>query len=280
VQAEADAFVDKLRQFKQLGGTIVWTIHNTVSHDTSHYDAEITFAKAIVALADRIHLHSARSVDEVETHFVIPREKLRIARHGNYLGAYADFVPRDVARRDLGLGEDDDVLLFTGALRRYKGLDSLLSAFERMLPQRPSVRLVLAGSTKAGDEPLLEGVSAAARSRILLVDRFLDNDEMQLYFRAADAGVYPYDEVLTSGSIMLAQSFGLPVVAPDFGMIVEAVGSAAGALYDRRDPAGLEAALERVLAAKSSGEIEAMRTAAVAAARRNSWQPFARTVLD
>ena len=188
-------------------------------------------------------------------------------------------MPRDIARRDLGLAADDDVLLFTGSLRRYKGLDALIGAFERMLPAHPSLRLVLAGATREEDPPLLERVAATARDRILLVDRFLDNDELQLYFRAADAGVYPYDEVLTSGSIMLAQSFGLPVVAPDFGMISEAVGEA-GVLYDRRDPSGLEAALGRMLAAKRSGEIEATRTAAVAAAQRNSWQSFARTVLD
>ena len=279
VGAEAAAFLDQLRQFKELGGTVAWTIHNIVSHDTKHHDAEIAFAKTVIELADRVHLHSALSVDEVEDHFAIPREKLRIARHGNYLGAYADFVPRDVARRDLGLDADDDVLLFTGSLRRYKGLDTLITAFERMLPLHPSLRLVLAGATREEDPPLLDGLSDAARARVLLVDRFLDNDELQLYFRAADAGVYPYDEVLTSGSIMLAQSFGLPVVAPDFGMISEAIGEA-GLLYGRTDPAGLQAALDRMLAAKRSGAIETMRAAAVAAAQRNSWQPFARTVLD
>ncbi len=283
VRAEATAFLAKVRELKQLGGTVVWTMHNIASHNTRHFSAEIEFAQALTALADRIHIHALSSLPEIEAHYPIPRAKLRVARHGNYLGAYADYIPQSLARRELGLGEDDDVLLFTGSLRSYKGPAELVAAFRRLLPANPKLRLVLAGDTKGNDAPILDGVSDAELSRIRLVDRFLDNDELQLFLRAADVGVYPYDVVLTSGSILLALSFGLPVVAPPFGMISEAVenidGTSAGLLYDRTDAGGLESALLQMLDAKHTGGLDALRAAARAAAERNGWQPFADTVL-
>ena len=282
VRAEAASFLAKVAEFKQLGGSVVWTMHNLASHDTRHFAAEIEFAQALTALADRIHLHALRSLPEIETHYRIPHEKIRVARHGNYWGAYADYIPRSLARRELGLGEDDDVLLFTGSLRSYKGPSELVAAFERLLPANPKLRLILAG--KAADVPILDGVTDAGASRILLVDRFLDNDELQLFLRAADVGVYPYDEVLTSGSILLALSFGLPVVAPRFAMISEAVeaadGTSAGVLYERNSARGLEEALVQVLDAKRADGLNALRAAARAAADRSAWQPFAETVLD
>jgi glycosyltransferase involved in cell wall biosynthesis len=278
VRAEADAFLGKLAEFKQLGGSIVWTVHNVASHGSRHIAAEIAFAEALVALADRVHVHAQRSTPEIEAHFAIPPEKVRIMRHGNYLGAYADYIPRALARRELGFDDADDVLLFTGSLRSYKGLATLIAAFRQLLPAYPGLRLVLAGDAKGSDTPLLDGLSDAEAARITLVDRFLDNDELQLYLRAADAGVYPYDQVLTSGSILLALSFGLPIIAPRFGMISEAVdGSPAGFLYDRADPGGLAAAIGRMLEGKRDGR--ELGSAARAAADRQAWERFDAKIL-
>ena len=43
---------------------------------------------------------------------------------------------------------------------------------------------------------------------------FVPDGEVQHYLLAADAVVLPFKEILTSGSAMLALSFGRPVVAP------------------------------------------------------------------
>jgi glycosyltransferase involved in cell wall biosynthesis len=285
VRAKAHEFLARVGEFKQLGGMVAWTIHNVITHNSEHRAAELEFSNALVALADRVHLHSRRSLQEVEAHFPIPAEKVRIAPHGSYAEVYADYVPQSLARAELGLAEGDDVLLFTGRLRPYKGLADLVAAFRRLLPAHPGLRLILAGEAK-GDEgrEAVEGLTDAERSRVLVVDRFLDNDEMQLFLRAADAGVYPYDEVLTSGSVLLALTFGLPCIAPRFGMlseVIEGEGEAAGGiLYDRHDPAGLEGAISEMLAGKRAGKNGSLSRAALAAAERNAWVPFAGTIFD
>jgi glycosyltransferase involved in cell wall biosynthesis len=48
-------------------------------------------------------------------------------------------------RRELGLGEQTPVVLYTGTFEAYQGLDLLFAAMRRVLDRRPDARLVLAG---------------------------------------------------------------------------------------------------------------------------------------
>ena len=66
------------------------------------------------------------------------------------------------------------------------------------------------------------------------------DDRMQVYLRAADAVVLPYRDVLTSGSAILAMTFGQPVIAPAIGCLPESLGSEGTILYDADAPDGLE----------------------------------------
>lgn len=77
---------------------------------TPFADIEADLSERIAELADVIHLHSAGSGTEVAEAFALPAEKLRISRHGSYIGAYPDFVSRNMARQYLGIGADEDVI--------------------------------------------------------------------------------------------------------------------------------------------------------------------------
>ncbi|HEY8416200.1 MAG TPA: glycosyltransferase, partial [Thermaerobacter sp.] len=85
--------------------------------------------------------------------------------------------------------------------------------------------------------------------RIRPVLEHVPDGDIQLYMNAADAVVMPYEEIFTSGTVVLAMSFGRAVVAPRQGCLAEVVDGEGGILYDPADPAGLEGALRRALAA-------------------------------
>lgn len=248
----AEDFLAKLTRFKDLGGRLVWTIHNTVSHDLPFSDLEAELSAHLAQMADVLHFHSEASIEEVETAFAIPRDKVRISPHGAYVGAYPDFVTRAQARAALGIADSDEVILFTGQVRPYKGVETLIGVFRDILRARPNALLLVAGVTTFD---LLGGIAPALtpaeRARIRLTDRFLEPMEMQLFFRAADLAVYPYQKILTSGSMLLALSFGVPVVIPRVGMTAEVLeGRDAGLLYDGAEgAAALETALRQLLEA-------------------------------
>lgn len=282
-QERVDTFLDRLLEFRRRGGWIVWTLHNVISHDSRFPSLELALSRRLVELAHRLHLHSEGSVPEIERAFALPRDKIRISRHGSYRGAYPDFVSRRAAREALDLEEADDVILFTGQLRGYKGVETLISAFRAILARHPRALLLIAGDVKTDPfVDLVPALSEAERDRVRVTDRFIGDMELQLFFRAADVAVYPYRQILTSGSLLLALSFGVPVVIPEVGMTREVLkGRDAGVLYDGgAGEAALVAALKQVLARKRAGSLGVMAQAAEALAEELDWPDLRETVLD
>ena len=280
VQVTAE-FIDKLKKLRYLGGRVIWTIHNTLSHDTPWKDQELALSRALVEIADVLHVHSAESVPEIEAHFPLDAAKIRISRHGHYIGTYPDFLDRDTARAQLGLDPEDEVILFLGQIRPYKGVDELVAAFRSILRDRPRAVLLLAGQAEGDVLAGAEGLTEAERARIRLHTRFIDDMELQLFFRAADVGAYPYRNILTSGSILLALSYGVPVVTPMVGMTREVLdGTGGGVLYDGAEgAAGLEAALRELLALRDAQGAGTLSAAARAAAAAQPWPDFGQTVM-
>lgn len=270
----ADELLRKMKAFKDKGGSLIWTIHNVVSHDTQFWEVEKDLSCRLTDLVDVLHFHNEASISEVEDAFPIPRHKVRITRHGNYIGAYPNFVPREAARHYLGVAPTDDVILFNGQVRGYKGIDTLIDAFRKVLADRKTALLMIAGTMK--NDPLAEAkppLSDFERSRIIAVDRFIDESELQIFLKGADFAIYPYRNILTSGSLMLALTFGLPVVVPDVGMTRDVLGDgAAGLLYDGNGgAAALEAAIRTMLKHKDRGRLQEMADAASEVAADLSW---------
>ena len=110
-------------------------------------------------------------------------------------------------------------LLFLGRILAYKGVLQLIEAF-RSMPQ-PSLRLVIAGGI--GDKAELARVQEAAQgdARILMHPSYVPAEKMQVYFKAADAVVFPFRDILTSGSVVLAMGFARAVIVPCCGGILE-----------------------------------------------------------
>ena len=276
-RASIETFMEKLTRFRAMGGRVVWTIHNVVSHDSPFLELERELSMRVLARCDAVHLHSEASIAEVEAVFPLDRDRVVISRHGAYVGTYPDFISRAEARAALGYGDDEDVVLFTGQIRPYKGVDHLITAMRRILADRPRARLVLAGNIRNDLPEKIElDLTEADRARIDVTGRFLDNVEMQVFFRAADIAVYPYNKVLTSGSLLLALSFGTPVVVPEVGMTAEVMASGpgpAGRLYTG-GAAALEAALRALLAEKDAGRLGTMGQNARAIAEATTWPDF------
>jgi glycosyltransferase involved in cell wall biosynthesis len=79
--------------------------------------------------------------------------------------------------------------------------------------------------------------------------RYLKPAELHRLVQQADVVLLPYDsrEQVTSGVLIEAITAGKPVVSTGFPHARELLSSGAGLVVDRQDPAGIAAALRRVL---------------------------------
>ena len=270
-RARVDAFLDKMDRFLGRGGILAWTIHNVISHEAPFPDLEKDLCRALGARAHFVHVFSATAIALLNAQYPVPKEKLLVAHHGNYIGVYPNQVTRTEARQCLGLPEQCRLFVFLGQLRSYKGLDALARAADRIAAQYADAHFVVAGQPfKFEPEQLLAGVTHA--DRIHIRPEQVPDGQLQWYLNAADFMVLPYKKILTSGTAFLAISFGLPVIAPSIGLLGDVVRNGeSGLLYDPDDPASLEQALGSACQLDPDRLTE-MRQAALKIAEEHDWQ--------
>jgi glycosyltransferase involved in cell wall biosynthesis len=262
----------ELRLLKRAGSRIVWTAHDLARHDHPVDPLELRFERSLFTLCSAVIVHcdAARSIlAETLGLPAADADRIQVIPHGNYLDAYPNAVSREEARRRLGLPSDARVVAFVGWVREYKGVRELLQAFGAL--DRPDARLVVAGRTSdPGFAAEIEQLAALDR-RVMLKLAFIPDEELQVYLNASNLVAMPYKEIFTSGSAILAMSFGRAVLAPRAGCIPETLDEAGGVLYDPGDPSGLTAALERAMDA----DLDAMGAHNLARSRDLDWARIA-----
>lgn len=137
---------------------------------------------------------------------------------------YGDIIPREEAIRKLGLPQGYSFLLFFGFIRAYKGLDILLRAFSDKNMKNLKLKLIIAGEFYDSDRPyrnLMDDLGI--KDDIILFDRFIREEEVALFFSAADLVVQPYRSASQSGVTQIAYHFGKPMLVTDVGGLSEIV---------------------------------------------------------
>ncbi|WP_276271763.1 glycosyltransferase [Haloarcula litorea] len=239
---------------KALGVRLVWTVHNLYRHEAKHPRVERGFRHLTARLVDRLIVHCDTAADIIVDEYRLPpeiRAKIRTVPHGNYLPRYPDEIDDDEARRRLGVDDETRTLLYFGHIRWYKNVDGLIETFKRI--DDPDAELLVVGNPFDDEIEATVSSLAAGDDRIRTVLEFVPDEEIQTYMRAADVVVLPFNDVLTSGSLILGMTFERPVVAPDTGCAGELLDEAGGFPYDPADPDGLERSLRSALDADLSG---------------------------
>jgi glycosyltransferase involved in cell wall biosynthesis len=266
-------FVLGLAIARARGIRIVWTLHNLLDHERRNRRAELFFRRRIAKLADVVLVHCTYALEAASRTYGLSYEeaaKFRVIPHPSFIGAYEDSMTEAEARASLGLAESDLIFLFFGNIRPYKGVFELVGAF-REFPLRQAQLLIVG---RPGDDDtahaLVQAVSSDARIRT--VARFVEPSEVQIFFRASDYVVFPYRDVLTSGSVLLAMSFAKAVIAPRLGCIPETVDEHFAILYE----ASRRESLLEALVTASGRDAATMGAAARRRAEQLTWEDAAR----
>ena len=134
-----------------------------------------------------------------------------------------DRIAPQEARSRLGLPDEARVLLFFGFVRRYKGLRYLLQALPQVLAHFP-VRLLVVGEFWEDEQVYREQIERLGLNEaVVLVNRYVPNEEVGIYFSAADVLVLPYLEASQSGVVQMAFAFERPVITTRVGGLAETV---------------------------------------------------------
>jgi glycosyltransferase involved in cell wall biosynthesis len=138
---------------------------------------------------------------------------------------FGEKVSRELARKELGIGNEELVALFFGFIRKYKGLDILLDAVKILkestpIPNSklPIPKLLIAGEFYEDRKMYDDQIKALGiKDQLILHTDFIPDNEVKNYFCAADVVVQPYRNATQSGVTPLAYHFEVPMIVTNVG---------------------------------------------------------------
>ena len=237
---------------RRAGRPLVFTYH-TRYEKYAHY---VPLTRPLVeAAALGLSTRFAASTDAVLAPSGLVRDQLRARGVSTPMAVVPTgidlerFRPGDraAARRELGLGADDPLLLYVGRLDREKSVDRVLLAFERIAGTLPAARLWLVGQGKESQALQRRAAASPAAERIYFAG-VREHARLAVWYQAADVFLFA-SETETQGLVLAeAAACGLPAVAVLAPGTDEVVRDGESGILTKGDPAALaEAAIGLLL---------------------------------
>ncbi|HEX2506222.1 MAG TPA: glycosyltransferase family 4 protein [Gaiellaceae bacterium] len=271
--AKLGLFALRLAAARLLGYRVVWTIHQILPHEVGNERLDRLGAGTLASLGNVLVTHDEGTREAAGKAVGPAARRIEVIPHGSYVGVYPPGRARDAVREEMGLRPDAFVFLCFGDLRAYKEVERLLEAFGRTA--LPHASLVVAGTVRSPEHGAAVRVHAARDRRIRTLLEYVPDERVAELYGACDAAVVARTDGGTSGSLILALSMGLPVVAARTPVYRELLGyGEAGWLFDPEDTDSLRQALEAAATA-SRRQVEAKARAALARADSLRWPEIA-----
>jgi len=136
---------------------------------------------------------------------------------------FSDQFTQEQAREKLKFQRKEKLILFFGFIREYKGLHILLQAMPAVL-KKMDLKLLVAGEFYDDNTKYFDLIKKLnLEESVLVFDEYIPNEEVGLYYSAADIVVLPYITATQSGIIQIAYNYNKPVITTNVGGLPEVV---------------------------------------------------------
>ncbi|HAF62495.1 MAG TPA: hypothetical protein DCK95_09235 [Anaerolineaceae bacterium] len=264
-------YMIKLKRAKARGYKIVWTMHNYLPHDTKFKTANYLERLWMAHCADAVIVHASCGKN-ILAKKLLRRKDVYVIPHGNYI-PFFNRLSKEDAKQTLGAPVNKPMLLFFGYIRPYKGVPDLIQAF-RALPDLDAALYIVGNAQDQTSKEIHQSIHGDAR--IMTNLKYIPDEELAVYLSAADAVVLPYLNILGSGALMTALSFGCPVIAPAIGAFSEFLDEKCGLLYSPGNTNGLKTALAEI----PNLDLTKMGENALARAQQYPWAEMVKQIAN
>ncbi|WP_145924350.1 glycosyltransferase family 4 protein [Microbulbifer aggregans] len=203
---------------------VVVTAHDVESFKGGQKD---WLAEIILKVASVVIVHNQISKKSLVEKLSLTESYIYVIPHGNYF----DFIERrptkTAAREALGIPKDKMVVLFFGQIKRVKGLEVLLNAWGEVVANEPTAHLVIAGKVWKDDFSVYQDLidDSLLSDSVSTFVRYIRDEEVADFYCSADLVVLPYHQIFQSGVLLMAMSYGVPVLVSDIAGMMEVIGN-------------------------------------------------------
>ncbi|MDP4281433.1 MAG: glycosyltransferase [Bacteroidota bacterium] len=234
---------------------IISILDNIIPHEKRPGDR--IFARYWVDSADGFIAMSRSVLNDLQSFLRKKPKPNQFCPHPLY-DNFGEPVLKILAKKNLGLDESFNYLLFFGFIREYKGLDLLLKAFADPALRKFRLKLLVAGEFYTDPKIYTDLIAQLGIGEdVILKTDFIPDNEVVNYFCAADVVVQPYRSATQSGVTQIAYHFNKPMIITDVGGLAEFVPDGKVGYVVPPDPAKISAAMERFYSEEKESEFSA-----------------------
>ncbi|MFH0876267.1 MAG: glycosyltransferase family 4 protein [archaeon] len=189
---------------------LIITLHDPKQHIGEEKLRETIRDKINQTFASGYIVHGEYLKELLSSHLKVSKDKIFIAKHGNF----------NILAKPRKKTLKQKRILFFGRIWPYKGLDILIKCEPILKKSLKDYKIVIAGKGEDFEkyQSLIQNPD-----NFEIHNRFIDNNELDYFFNESDIVVLPYVEATQSGVICLAYSFGKPVIATKVGSLPELI---------------------------------------------------------
>jgi glycosyltransferase involved in cell wall biosynthesis len=255
-----------LLYYKLLGKKLVFTAHNVNAAERDGVDSFLNrfTLRFQYHLIDHLFVHTASMKEQLIRDFAIASEKVTVIPFG-----VGDMVPDTSvtpteAKLRLGLRDSDRSILFFGRIVEYIAGEPIKESAQHWEEVYKTIQ------------------SSPMREQVIQDIRYIADEEMETYLKAADVLVLPYKQIFQSGVLFMSHNFGLPVIATDVGTFRDDIIEGTNGFVCRpNDTEDLARRIEDYFSSDLYRNLDERRAAIQKSVRlSHSWSSVARTTRD
>ena len=166
-------------------------------------------------------MHTEKNKSQLQD--IIHNDKpIHVIPHG-LIKMFQRHIKKEEARHFLKLSDEDRILLCFGHIRPYKGLKTAIQAISMLKDE--NIKLIIAGKCWEDWNHYQEAIdSYKLTEQIKVHNRLIPNDEIEIYFTAADLLLLPYTHFdAQSGVASLAMSYRVPMIVSNLPGLTDLV---------------------------------------------------------
>jgi glycosyltransferase involved in cell wall biosynthesis len=249
---------------------ILFICHNVVEHESKTIDKICT--KFVLKKGDYFIVHSEEDLENLKN--IIPDADVKQSFHPTYEVFHSGLITKEDARRQLGI--KGKTILFFGFVRPYKGLNYLIEAMPVII-KSVDITLLIVGEFWEGEDVYKKQIAGlGVGGNIKIINKYVTNEEVELYFAASDVVVLPYVSATGSGIVQVAFGCNKPVIATSVGCLPDVIDDKrTGYLVRERDP---QAIADAVVAFYKEGRDEEFVNNIIKEKGRFSWDRYVETI--
>jgi glycosyltransferase involved in cell wall biosynthesis len=247
-------------------------VHNFQSHEKWLFGNLFRYrffrsADVLISLSDFVNA-------QLQTAF--PDKQMIAGFHPVYADLNQNKYTKESAKEKLQV-KNKKVLLFFGYIKAYKGVDTLIPAFH-LLQNNQAYHLFIVGEVYGDEKEYLTLIQQyKLEKQITFLNKFVTEPEIELFFKAADALVLPYQQASQSGVLQIATLFDLGVVVTPVGGLPELVNQfRLGIVSETTSAEAFAKAIEQFF----SLDRKMIKDGCVKVREKFSWQELAKRIMS